>query len=152
MLACGSAHQQPPGSIPCLHAHHFGLIQQHAVGNDLRIQADRTEFLRHIVGCIPILGRRGQVGHGGQRLQLFAGQFCTGHRQELRLDCGLLAEVGITQNGLRGGGLRQQMARDHSHECYKGVKFADEHEKGQRIVCSIRLMESVYRRFAAATG
>ena len=85
------------GLVIGLDAHDFGLIQQHAVGNDFGFEPGGAELLRHVLGGLVILGRGGQVRLGGEGLQFLAGQFGVGHGEELLFELGFGAEVGVAE-------------------------------------------------------
>ena len=76
----------------------FGLVQQHAVGNDLGFEAGGAELFGHVFGGLVVFRRGGHVRLGGERLQVFAGELGVGHGEELLLDVGLFAEVGVAED------------------------------------------------------
>ncbi len=56
VFARGAAHQQLAAGVISLHTHSFWLIHQHAIGNDLRLQAGRAKLLRHVFGGLAVFG------------------------------------------------------------------------------------------------
>ena len=99
------------GLVPGLDAHHFGLIEQNAIGNDLGLEPVGAELARHVLGGLVILGRRGQVRLGRESLQLLARQLGIGNREKLLFKPGFAAEVGVTERALRRNSLRRQPAQ-----------------------------------------
>ena len=120
VFARGPAHEQMAGGVIGLDSHYFGLIQQHAVGNDFGFQPGGAELLRHVLCGPVVLGRGRKVRLGSECLQCFAGQFGVGHSQELFLELGFGAEVGVAQDVLRRRLRRQQAGlQPHGQNCRK---------------------------------
>ena len=118
MLPLRAAHHILPGGVERLHLDGFGLVHQHAVGNDLCVQARRTEFLRDVFGGFAVFGRGGQMRLGGKGLQLLAGQLCIRHGQKLLFDLRFLAEIGVAEHG----GLRVRFAPELAWKQEAGQK------------------------------
>ena len=130
VLALGSAHEQLAGGVEGLHLDGPGLVHQHAVGNDLRFEARGAKLLGHVFGGFAVGGRGGHVRLGGEGLQLFAGQFGVGDGEEFLFDFGLLAEVGIAEDGLRrgfGGRRGADKKRDKNQDQQISQRLAHSH-------------------------
>jgi hypothetical protein len=88
-----------PARVVGFHLDDFGLVEQHAVGDDLGVEAGGAKFLGDVFGGLVVFGRGGQVRLGGEGLQVLAGQLGVGDGEELLLDFGLRGEVGVAEDG-----------------------------------------------------
>ncbi len=86
MLFCRAADEQFARRIEGFHLDDLGLVHQDAIRNNLRLEAGSAKLLRHVLRGLVILGRRGDVRLGGERLQMLAGEFGVGHGEKLLLD------------------------------------------------------------------
>jgi hypothetical protein len=130
MLARRAGHNLLAGGIVSLHAHRFGLVHQHTVGNDLGFKAGGAEFLGDILRGLQILGRGGDVRCGSKNLQRFAGKLCAGHGKKALLDGGLFESDG--RSAVRsedGAGLCASDGEEREGECGNEDEFPHRQSK-----------------------
>ena len=89
------------GFVPSLNADDFGIVEEHAIGNDLGVEAGGAELARDELGGFVVFRRCGEMRLGGERLEVLAGQFGIGHGEELRFQFGFSVEVGVAEAALR---------------------------------------------------
>ena len=100
MLPAGAGHQNLPLSVGGLQKDFLGQIHPRPVGHDLRVEAGSLELAGHVNGSIVILLAAGDVGSGGQRLELFLSQRGIGNGQEILIDLCLFGEVVVAQDSI----------------------------------------------------
>ncbi len=101
MLPGGPGHEDFAVGVGGLQKDLLGQIHPGLVRNDLGIQAGRLELAGHIKRGIVILFAGGNVGHGGERFQLFLGQLWVGNGEELLVDFRLPGEVAVAKDSIR---------------------------------------------------
>ena len=113
MLAVGAGHEQMAGLVPGLDADDFRIVEEHAIGNDLRVEPGGAELARDELRGFVVLGRCGEMRLRGESLEVLAGQFGIGHGEELRFQFCFRVEVGIAEAALRDN-LREGWKRRQS--------------------------------------
>ena len=73
VLARGAGHERMAGFVPGFNVDDFGVVEEHAIGNDFGIEAGGAEFARDELGGFVVLRRCGQVWLGGKSGEVLAG-------------------------------------------------------------------------------
>ena len=74
-FALGAGHELLAVGAESLNLDGGWIVEEHAVRNDLCIEAGSAEFLRDVFGSSVVLGRSGHVRRSGESLQFLAGKF-----------------------------------------------------------------------------
>ena len=119
VLARGAGHERMAGFVPGLNVDGFGVVEEHAIGNDFGFEAGGAEFARDELGGFVILWRGGQMRLGGESGEVVAGVFWIGHGEEFLFLLCFGVEVGKAEAALRHGlgwGLGGRRAGRSQHE------------------------------------
>ncbi len=103
MLACRAGHEQMAGLVPGFNTDNFRLVEEHAIGNDLRFEPGGAELARDELGGFVILRRCGEMRLSGEGLEFLAGQFGVGHGEELFFKLRFRSEISKAKASLRDG-------------------------------------------------
>ena len=106
VLGRGAGHELVAVGVEGFDEDADGLVEEDFVGDDGGLEAGGFELVGDVEGGLVVLGGAGPVGLGGEDVEVLAGEFCVGDGDEGGVPTGLLGEVAVAEDLLRGRGLR----------------------------------------------